>query len=313
MFLSIAAPGCAAAPTVEDSTESPVAADCGSWASVGHPFMVTWCSSCHASGLADDERHGAPESVTLDTLGEVRAHSDAVSRRALGANADMPPRGGVPLAERDAVAAWLACGAPGEDAPRPEGQRDADLLAAFTLTGAVEAEGDARHLMVELGGEPWLTQRFIVDAEGRGALSGFTRYEDGEAVLTAEFTPPLAIYDEDAATLVAAPRVTWTTSAGADTAVEAWSTSREIESSPDPRFMDPAPSRVVAEHDGVSRFVWWFSATRMVVAQAQQEADGTWITVLNTAPAAQRDGSPGFPLDAGGSWASRGTSLAVAP
>lgn len=274
--------------------------------------MLTWCTSCHSSRLTGEDRFGAPQGVNLDTLAEVRAGAEGVSRRSLSASADMPPRGGVPTAEREAVAAWFACGAPGEEAPFPDADRDLDLLRAGTLTGAIEADGDERRVRLEEEGLPWLTQRFRVES-GRGDLAGYTRYEAGLEVEAVQFEPPLGVYDEEAATVAGDPVVTRSTSAGVDVATESWTVSRETDPDPDPRFMDASPSRVVAEREGEPALEWWFSATRMLVAHAQLEVDGSWTTVLNTAPAAQRDGSPGFPLDEGGSWASRSTAIAEAP
>ncbi|GDX82472.1 hypothetical protein LBMAG42_42830 [Deltaproteobacteria bacterium] len=312
MLLLLLSTACEHSSTV---VEMPAPADdsCGTWASVGHPFVLTWCTSCHSGRLTGADRYGAPASVNLDTLDEVRGHAEAISRRSLGPSADMPPRGGVSVSELEAVEAWLACGAPGEESAFPRAERDLDLLDATTLTGAIEADGGGRVLLLEEGGLPWLTQRFEVDNDGRGSLVGFSRYEAGVEVEAVEFEPPLQIYDEAVATASGDPVVTRSTPAGSDVATESWTVTREIDADPDPRFMDDAPSRVVAELDGEPALLWWFSATRMLVAQAQQELDGSWTTVLNTAPAAQRDGTPGFPLDEGGSWASRGTSLSVAP
>jgi len=193
----------------------------------------------------------------------------------------------------------------------PEGERDADLLGAVTLTGGVlEAEGGVL-LSQNLDGEGWLRQSFVgwPEAGLAAALVG----PDGGVAESVSFEPPLAVWDDAERTLQSAVVATREGAAGVVVAEEDWTVTREVDAQPDPRFMEAAPERVVAEVDGEAALVWWFSSTRMLVAQAVRLEDGTWRSVLNTAPVAQRPAGEGFPLEAGGSWAARGTLLAVAP
>ena len=94
------------------------------WASFGDPFLRSWCTGCHSSALAAEDRQSAPVGVDFDTLDGVRAHLQAVRRRTV-VDADMPPAGGPDTAAREQLAEWLACGAPGVDAP---GHEDTDAL-----------------------------------------------------------------------------------------------------------------------------------------------------------------------------------------
>ncbi len=296
---------------VAPTPEPIAAAACGDWASVGQPFALGWCTSCHSSRLPAGHRYGAPEGVDLDTLAGMRKWSERVSVRALGDDADMPPGSHASASERAALAAWIACGAPGEEASMPEGERDADLLGAVTLTGGVtEADGGVL-LSQNLDGEGWLRQSFVGWPESglAAALVG----PDGGVAESVSFEPPLAVWDDAERTLQSAVVATREGAAGVVVAEEDWTVTREVDAQPDPRFMEAAPERVVAEVDGEAAFVWWFSPTRMLVAQAMRLEDGTWRSVLNTAPVAQRPSGDGFPLEAGGSWAARGTLLAVAP
>jgi hypothetical protein len=283
---------------------------CGTWETVGHPFVLEWCTSCHSSRLDGDGRYGAPDGVDLDTLAGVRRWSERVSARALAEGADMPPATQAPPEARAAVAAWLACGAPGSEATLPGGENNPDLLDGVVLTGGVTLEADTILLTQAFEGDDWLVQAF---SEGPpAALAEASAWVDGVEERWS-FAPPLPVWDEEAEASRWEGLVDRVDPSGSATAAESWTVRRETVTDPDPRFMDPAPTRVTAERDGEPVLVWWFSGTRMLVAQAAWMDDGTWRTVLNTAPIAQRVDGPGFPLEPGGSWAARGTLSAAAP
>ncbi len=304
---------CNGTPPADSEGGDGVVSACGDWASVGQPFALGWCASCHSSRLQGEERYGAPEGVDLDTLEGMRRWSDRVIERGLGSAPDMPPAAHAPVAERAAVAAWLACGAPGTEAPMPEGARNPTLLDAVVLTGGVASEADGVLLTQDLEGLPWLEQRFVASGEHGGSLAEAWVGVDGELAEGVTFEPPVAIWEDDAASLESTVVAARTGASGSTSGEERWTVSRTVETQPDPRFMDAAPSRVVAEVEGEPAFVWWFSSTRMLVSQGVRLEDGTWRLVLNTAPVAQRATAPGLPLEAGGSWASRGTVQAEAP
>jgi len=79
--------------------------------SFGNEFFAASCNSCHSALVGD--RHGAPESYTFDTLDEVHAHAARIFINSAGPNTTMPPGpDDPPLATRDQLAEWLACGAP---------------------------------------------------------------------------------------------------------------------------------------------------------------------------------------------------------
>lgn len=86
------------------------------WENFGEPFLLDWCTGCHASGLTAERRAMAPVEVNLDELDSVRANMDRIWHRAADQNATMPPAGGPGEAERELLGEWLACGAPS----RPE-------------------------------------------------------------------------------------------------------------------------------------------------------------------------------------------------
>lgn len=81
----------------------------------GAPFMLTYCTGCHHSALAADERAGAPLGLDFDTLAGVRAHADRIWARSGDQNDTMPPVGPPPADARARLGEWLACGAPARD------------------------------------------------------------------------------------------------------------------------------------------------------------------------------------------------------
>ncbi|MEZ4242099.1 MAG: hypothetical protein R3F59_39280, partial [Myxococcota bacterium] len=102
--------------------------------------MRTWCTPCHTAALAGDDRQGAPPGVDFDRWSEVYAWRERIAARATGPDPDMPPLGGVDPARTEQLAAWLACGAQGEDAPPGPCDVRVDVGAA---TVATQAEADA--------------------------------------------------------------------------------------------------------------------------------------------------------------------------
>lgn len=81
------------------------------YASFGEGFMLENCQGCHAS--TTEERYGAPESVTFDTIEEVWAWAEVILAVATGEEPAMPPQGGVHEDDRTKLEWWLGCAEPG--------------------------------------------------------------------------------------------------------------------------------------------------------------------------------------------------------
>ena len=77
------------------------------WESFGQDFIQHNCQACHASTTAN--RHGAPETVVLDTYEQVLQSREAILDRALNDEPDMPPSGGVDEDELWRAEVWLRC------------------------------------------------------------------------------------------------------------------------------------------------------------------------------------------------------------
>ncbi len=83
-----------------------------SYDNFGGPFILDWCSGCHASALPVGERQGAPQGSDFDTLDRIRAAAPRIWARSGDHNVTMPPEAGPDDQERAMLGEWLACGAP---------------------------------------------------------------------------------------------------------------------------------------------------------------------------------------------------------
>ena len=79
---------------------------------VGAPFMTTWCTACHSSDLDSQYRAGAPDTVNLDTLDDVRQWNERILARVFNEDSPMPPAGLPAEDELLRLEEWLLCGAP---------------------------------------------------------------------------------------------------------------------------------------------------------------------------------------------------------
>ena len=73
----------------------------------GDGFLTEFCQGCHASTA--ENRYGAPENVTFDTVEQAWAFSERILARAAGDDATMPPAGGVDSDDRTRLVWWLQC------------------------------------------------------------------------------------------------------------------------------------------------------------------------------------------------------------
>jgi hypothetical protein len=78
----------------------------------GGPFMLTYCTTCHASRLPADMRQGSPIEVNFDDIEDIRERADRIWFRAADGNQTMPPVGPPDEEARTRLGEWLACGAP---------------------------------------------------------------------------------------------------------------------------------------------------------------------------------------------------------
>jgi len=98
-----------------DATDSQTPADTAdctpySWQSTGAPTLLTWCTPCHHSELAEEDRAEAPLGVDLNSYEGASVYASRIRARALDLG-DMPPAGGPTPQELAELEAWLDCGA----------------------------------------------------------------------------------------------------------------------------------------------------------------------------------------------------------
>lgn len=106
--------------SVADSVADSEAGGCDdkpwlTWQGYARGHLTTWCTPCHSRQVPVEERSGAPVGVDFDTLEDVRRFAERIAVTGTGAEARMPPAGGVSDEAKDLLAEWLACGAPGEE------------------------------------------------------------------------------------------------------------------------------------------------------------------------------------------------------
>ncbi len=115
-----------------------------SWEGTGQPFVTTWCTACHASGLGEGDRFGAPLGVDFDRYDDVLAQADRVEARALGADISMPPVGGAEGEELARFARWIACGLPG-----PPGAEERSCAEAVSVAWSASVCDDGVPVRVD--------------------------------------------------------------------------------------------------------------------------------------------------------------------
>lgn len=107
--LSRGAAGCAQ-PDFADARCPPGGTEL-TYVSFGQGFLARYCETCHGRDVRD--RHGAPDRYVFDSPDDVRKWIDRIYDRSAGDNTSMPPGPkDPPIEQRDALAEWLACGAP---------------------------------------------------------------------------------------------------------------------------------------------------------------------------------------------------------
>lgn len=79
--------------------------------SFGRGFFAANCDRCHSAPIGS--RQGAPIEYSFGTVEAIRPYRARIFADSAGANDSMPPGpDDPPLAEREKLADWLACGAP---------------------------------------------------------------------------------------------------------------------------------------------------------------------------------------------------------
>jgi|MudIll2142460700_1097286.scaffolds.fasta_scaffold01237_4 uncharacterized membrane protein len=76
----------------------------------GAPFVLNWCTGCHASSVPAGMRQKAPVDVNFDDAADVIEWKERIRIRATGDKPTMPPAGGPTTEERSLLAEWIACG-----------------------------------------------------------------------------------------------------------------------------------------------------------------------------------------------------------
>ena len=82
------------------------------YAEFGEVFLRQHCNGCH--GAESDNRHGAPESVSFDSIEAVWTWKDAILR-VTTESASMPPAWELDAGDVELLQIWLECGSEVDD------------------------------------------------------------------------------------------------------------------------------------------------------------------------------------------------------
>lgn len=189
-----------------DTPSDGVDAECpttpATWENLADPVLRTWCTPCHSESLTGPARSGAPDGVDFDDYADVASFGALIS--AAVADERMPPSGGLPASDRDALIAWVECGMPreGTDPVEPA------LRCADPVVVAPGAVGDCTQGDVAVDGDLTVSGNTLLDCvcEVRGdlvvhgtatlaQLRSVRGDVDATAGVTALFAPRLAIVD----------------------------------------------------------------------------------------------------------------------
>jgi hypothetical protein len=115
--LAAAALACTTTPQLEPTGASCPSDSTLTYGNFGAPFMASYCTQCHSSTLAPDQRMGAPLFHDFDTVQGIIAFTQHIDETAAAGpkaiNTLMPMSDPEPtLDERYQLGEWLACGAP---------------------------------------------------------------------------------------------------------------------------------------------------------------------------------------------------------
>jgi|GEM_PF-1058296 len=254
-------------PTPDSGTPEPgplpdTPAHCASplsWANTGEPYLLTYCSGCHTSTVAEDFRYGAPPELVLDSADDVFAHSVRIQARI--EDGTMPPTGGPSADENACFLAWLGQGARGLGDALPAGPGSPTAVAAWEVLETVDLHPDfpegLTFVSTHVGlGRPvthgvWLTEHWLVDGDDAWLVARERFDTDGRSVAHDTWEPPLLFS-------TGASGDSWTTDtvrtrvddSGVVELTEVWDFVRDVGVSTDPRSIDTAPVRIVGVERG---------------------------------------------------------------
>jgi cytochrome c5 len=269
-------------PPAEDSAEACESPE--TWATIGQPFLLTYCTACHSSHLSGEARYGAPEGVDLDSLAGARSWLPRVQARALDLE-DMPPGDGPSTEERERLAAWIACGGPGEEAELP--------------VGAAPDLGDGYLVMVEAEDYGYIDDGILltrtIEGAGLDGREGVYSYEwyglrpegawywgyrlldaSGEVLRQVYYEPPIALVGGAS---LGPQALEAEILEGGETRFEAqtWTVRSGPAEEVDGRSLDAAPEEITAEEEGGERHTWQISEEDLQTRREIWLNDSRWV------------------------------------
>ncbi len=300
----------AKAPTSASPDDSADTGPCGTWRTVGQPFTLTYCTGCHAAGREGEARHGATVDVDFDALASVQEHAAAITANA-SEGGPMPPGGGPTTAERARMLAWLACGAPGDEATLPHWDAPGAGVAEI-WESRVTNEADTLRVERTVDGEVKEREWYRVSRD----TAAFLRWEhydtDGNVFRGESWNPPLPIWTASGGGAVIATTATLTEDGGTTTREEEWVISQGNAVDVDARAQDQSPQESVAVEAGGEAWGWQYSDEAGPVASWHTRGEHAQMLLRQEIAPPPTADTP-FPVSSGMFWPDRVVSTAEAP
>jgi len=279
--------------------------DCVStYAGIGQPFALTWCTGCHSSARTDGDRFDAPEGVDLDTLADLRTHAERAAIRV--SDGTMPPTGGISEAEQTRFLDWLACGAAGEENPLPASSAEVGPVSAEMIVTSVSADSDLLTLLHASPEESVPSAELLLRESGDSAwLLGYTRYRYGELELEVTYDPELLILDGAQASWQSETTATLTDGGGTWSEDQRWTITVGEATNVDGRSADLHPWMIHAQESGGSEHGLHLSDTEGLVALWTLNDVGEGWRVVRDLGSEGQAGGGALPLEGGQTWGDR--------
>lgn len=288
--------------------------DAGTWATTGQPLMLTWCTGCHSSQKTGEARHGAPDTVNLDSLAGFRASAErSLARMEAGT---MPAGGGLSVQELRQIRAWVDCGLAGEEdlltGTAPERGPVAGSIVRTQVQGdgvLLEVTTNRSELLGDLTGRRVLTEDYLLDGD-EAWLVGW-RWEDLSGDRSASYDPPVPL-TAVADTWEHTTTVTRTVEGREETATETWTLTRDEAEAVDARAPDPRPTRLLALTDAGGEHGWHLSDRFGVAARWLGTPEGNSLVLVQALDQGTASW-PGFPLTDGDDWRAYAVAYGALP
>ena len=280
----------------------------------GHALIRTYCTSCHSQHLQGEKRYGTPPGIDFDTLEGIRQWSTSSAHRVFDLK-DMPPGGGMSDQDREILASWLRCNAPGEELETPEINAVAFDFFSHVVAARVQSSPNMSNVLIlrreiDFGGSDlfrigMFSEEIYQMEEEYAYLLGYNFYFDHQTIdRSVSFDPPLPIYTPDSSWSI---DLTMTIEEDGQRTEEwvHWEGVAQWATPIDAQMLERNPYEVRVYSDNGEEWGWQLSDTTAISAQWVEYSNGTGWTAIGEIIAIYPTFPYDFPLREGLAWIER--------